>query len=65
MVSTVTSFISLSKTVGDTAEPFYLDDIPFFEANFHIQDYAVLYGDVKEARDDERLSRFLEEESKE
>ena len=45
MVSTVTSFISLSKTVGDTAEPFFLDDVPFFEANFHIQDHAVYYGD--------------------
>ena len=45
MVSTVTSIISLSKTVGDTAEPFFLDDVPFFEANFHIQDHAVYYGD--------------------
>jgi len=45
MVQTVTSFISLEKTIGDTATSFSLENIPFYEANIHIYDNDVYYGD--------------------
>ena len=45
MVETVTSFLSLKKTIGDAAAPFSLNNIPFYEMNIHITTYDVYYGD--------------------
>lgn len=45
MVSTVKSFISLSKTCSDVATPFALEDIPFYEGNFHVYTFDCYYGD--------------------
>ena len=39
------STLSISKTVGDTPNPVVLNKVPFHEANFHIYDYDVYYGD--------------------
>lgn len=42
---TLKSFLSLSLAVSDTPKPITTSDVPFYEGNFHIQDYAVYYGD--------------------
>jgi len=44
-MGTERSMVSLSHTCSDTAKPFTTNDIPFYEANFHVKDYDVYYGD--------------------
>ena len=44
-MATVTSFLSLVKTVADNVEAFTTKPIPFYEANIHIYDHDVYYGD--------------------
>lgn len=39
------SFLSLSKTCGDTATRFSDTDVPFYEGNFHIYTHPAYYGD--------------------
>jgi len=39
------STLSISKTIGDGANPIVLNKVPFHEANFHIYDNDVYYGD--------------------
>jgi len=45
MTQTVTSFLSLNKTITDNAAPFTTTAIPVFEANIHIYDNDIYYGD--------------------
>lgn len=45
MVETVTSTLSLTKTITDAAAPFTTTAIPYFECNFHVYDADVKYGD--------------------
>lgn len=44
-LTTLKSFLSLSKTCDDSATPFSDMDIPFYEGNFHIYTYDCYYGD--------------------
>lgn len=45
MTETVTSFLSLNKTITDAAAPFTTTAIPVYEVNIHIYDNDVYYGD--------------------
>lgn len=45
MVETKTSFFTFKKTIGNSATRLIDNSIPFYEANFHIQDNDVKYGD--------------------
>jgi len=45
MTETITSFLSLEKTITNNAAPFTTTAIPVYEVNIHVYDNDIYYGD--------------------